>query len=711
MYGFKSYVKGVKPAAHALVAAAAAATRPSASASSSALLKLKENDHIALIGNVTADRMQHHGHLETLIHAKFPKHNLTFRNLAVAGDELTWRHRSQDFGTPDEWLGEVKADVIFAFFGFNESFKGEAGLPQFRTDLDKFLKDTLAKNYSEKGAPRVVLFGPAAAEKHRDPNIPDPAAMNANIKPYAAAMAEVARSNDVPFVDLFAPTQQLYADAAKRNESLTTNGRYLTEAGDKLIAPVISKSLFGESPPGADLETLRFAVNEKNKQWHHRYRTMDGYNVYGGRSKLEFPSGKEGEKITNYHVMQEEMTQRDVLTANRDKLVWATARGEAYALDDSNLPPTTAVPTNKPGEDPDGSHVFLSGEDAIKKMKIHAGMKVNLFASEEQFPDLVNPVQMLWDTKGRLWVSAWRNYPSRTPTSKIGDKILIFEDTDRDGKADKCTPFLDDLNCPTGFQFYKDGVLVMQAPDLWFVRDTDGDGKGDWKERVLMGLDSADSHHTTNSMCFEPGGAVYLSDGVFHRTQVETAGGVLRNNDAAIYRFEPRSGSFETHIPYGFANPHGRLFDYWGNDLVTDATGNNTYFGPLISGRLDYPNKHRDARQFWERPSRPSPGIGMITSKHFPEEFQGNLLNLNVIGFLGIYRVRTIEDGGGMRGEKADDLLSSEDPNFRPTAVTVGPDGALYFADWSNAIIGHMQHHLRDPNRDQQHGRLYRITY
>ena len=102
---------------------------------------------------------------------------------------------------------------------------------------------------------------------------------------------------------------------------------------------------------------------------------------------------------------------------------------------------------------------------------------------------------------------------------KNGDKIIILEDTNQDGRADKCTVYLDDLNCPTGFQFFKDGILLMQAPDLLFVRDTDGDGKADWKERVLMGLDSADSHHTANSLIYEPGGAILLSDGVFHGTK------------------------------------------------------------------------------------------------------------------------------------------------------------------------------------------------
>jgi len=405
------------------------------------------------------------------------------------------------------------------------------------------------------------------------------------------------------------------------------------------------------------------------------------------------------------------MSQRDVMTANRDKRVWAIAKGADLKVDDSNLPPVTKLKTNHPGPETDESFPYLGGEEAIKKMKVHSGMKVNLFASEEQFPELAKPVQMAWDTKGRLWVAVWPNYPERTPDSKVGDSLIVLEDTNGDGKADKCTHYIDDLNGPTGFQFYKDGVLVMEAPDLWFVRDTTGDGKADWQERVLMGLSSADSHHTANSMCLDPGGAVYLSDGVFHRTQVETAAGPVRNNDAAIYRYEPRTARFETYVSFDFANPHGRVFDYWGNDIITDGTGNNSYFAPAFSGHIDYPAKHHRMKQFWERPSRPCAATTLLTSRHFPDEFQGNFLNCNVISFQGIYRVKVIEDGSGLKGESKEDLVSSSDGNFRPVAVNMGPDGAIYFADWQNSIIGHMQHHLRDPNRDHAHGRIYRITY
>ncbi len=671
-------------------------------------LELKQGDHICIIGNALGDRMQHHGWLETLLVSRFPDKDLVFRNLAVSGDEITFRHRSESFGTPDEWLTRCKADVIFAMFGFNESFAGEAGLPKFKADLDTFIKETLKKDYSGKGSPRLVLFSPLAVEKLNDPNLPDAAKSNANLKVYAAAMGEVAKTNKVPFIDLFAISEKAYGGSSK---PYTFNGMHLTEYGDQMLAPAIERALFPDGPllkrDAKVLEQIRAAILEKNKQWHARYRTVDGYNVYGGRSRESYENGPGNPKITNFVVMQEEMKQRDVLTENRDKHIWAIAKGSIQPIDDSNLPPVTEIGSNRKGLPP-----YLGAEEAIKHMTVPKNCKVNLFASEEQFPELVSPVQMGWDTKGRLWVAAWKSYPERTPTSKVGDAILIFEDTDGDGRADKCKHFIDDLNCPTGFTFFKDGVLLMQAPDLWFVRDTDGDDKADTKERVLMGIDSADSHHTTNAMVLDPGGATYLSDGVFHRTQVETRAGVVRSNDGCIFRYEPLTGKFEQYVSYGFANPHGRVFDRWGNDIITDATGNENFFGPAFSGYLPYPQKHSGMPQFWARPNRPCPGTGMVSSRHFPDDWQGNFLNCNVIGFQGIWRVKVTEDGSGLKGEtREEDLVKSDDPNFRPSAVSCAPDGSIYFLDWSKQLIGHLQHHIRDPNRDKQHGRVYRITY
>jgi len=670
-------------------------------------LDLKDGDHIAIIGNTLADRMQHDGWLETYIYSANPKKDLVFRNLAVAGDEVAFRHRDENFGSPDTWLTKVKADVVMAFFGFNESFGGDAKLEKFKADLDKFLKQTKATNYSGKGSPTIVLFGPIANEKMSDPNMPDPTANNQRIEKYSAAMSAVAKDNGVVFVDLFTPSLSLFAEAARQNKSLTFNGIHLTDAGDRELAKVIFNELFDAKAPKSDFKKLRAAVVEKNQEWKARYRTVDGYNVYGGRSREAYErAGKGSPRMSNFQIMQEEMVQRDVKTANRDVRVWAVAKGSDVKVKDDNLPPVETIESNKHDPAP-----YLDPEEAIKHMKVPKGCKVELFASEVQFPKLIKPVQMNFDTKGRLWVAVWPSYPERTPTSKSGDSLLIFEDTKGVGKADKVIHYADDLNCPTGFQFYKDGVLVMQAPDLWYLRDTKGTGKADWKERVIMGMSSSDSHHTANAMVLDPAGSTYLSDGVFHRTQVETAMGPVRNDDACIYRFEPLTGKFERYAPYGFANPHGRVFDYWGTDIITDATGNNSDFGPAISGHLDYPGHHAGIKEFWNRPSRPCAGTGILTSSHFPEEYQGNFLDCNVIGFQGIFRVKMNEEGSGIKGETIEDLVKSDDPNFRPVAVAVAPDGSVYFLDWSNQIIGHLQHHIRDPLRDHSHGRIYRMTF
>ncbi|MGH8248926.1 MAG: DUF7133 domain-containing protein, partial [Gammaproteobacteria bacterium] len=384
--------------------------------------------------------MQHSGWFESLVFTQFPNYDLVFRNLGFAGDELTVRQRSEDFGSTDDWLKHEKADVVLAFFGYNESFKGPAGLGTFKKDLEKFVNETQKLNYSGKGTPRIVLFSPIAAERHTDPNFTDPAPLNRNLKLYTEAMAETAKACSVPFVDLYASSLAAYA-ASK--ESLTVNGVHLKDEGYRVLAPVMFEALFGARAPqmkGRAFEKLRAAVNEKNRMWHSRYRTMDGYNVYGGRSHLTFDG------VKNRDTMQREMEMRDVMTANRDKRVLAVAQGRDLEVKDDNLPPPIEVKTNKPGPNPDKTFPFLAGEEAIRRMKVPPGCKVSLFASEEEFPELEKPVQMAFDTRGRLWVAAWPNYPERTPQSKKGDSLLVFEDTNNDGRADKMTPFVTDLN-------------------------------------------------------------------------------------------------------------------------------------------------------------------------------------------------------------------------------------------------------------------------
>jgi lysophospholipase L1-like esterase len=707
-----------------------------------ALFELRANDHISIVGNTLAERMQYDGWLETMLHARFPKHELVIRNLGFSGDEIATRPRSKNFGTPDEWLSGVaapiggqqenrlagtntKADVVFAFFGYNESYAGPAGLDAFTRQLDEWLTHTLAQRYNGKTPPRLVLFSPIAHEDLGNPDLPDGKENNQRLGLYSRAMADVARARKVMFVDLFAASTQLYAS---NKAPLTMQGVHLNAEGDRRIAEAIDRALFGAPLKHAEphLTRLRQAVVDKNLHWFQRYRVTDGYSTYGDRAFLTFVRGtptnvnaaqaaktaKEDALPSNYDVLQRELPILDVMTSNRDRRIWAVARGGDIKsdpkIDDADTPPFVDARTNWPK-----SPVFMTGVESVAAIKPGPGLKVELFASEETFPELVNPVQMAFDTKGRLWVACWKNYPHWQPKTPMDDKLLILEDTNGDGKADKRTVFAGDLNNPTGFEFYGGGVIVAQQPNLVFLKDTNGDDRYDVREILLHGFDSADTHHAINSFTFDPGGALYMQEGIFHRTSVESPWGpVMRQFDGGVYRFEPRTWKIETFIPMNFPNPHGHVWDHWGRNIVFDATGGQPFYGPSFSTKKYYPAMETNKAP---RPGnvrvRPVGGAEILSSRHFPEAMQGNVIVLNVIGFRGLLSYKLGEDGAGLKWAEADPILQSADENFRPVDAEVGPDGALYFVDWHNPIIGHMQHNLRDTTRDRLHGRVYRVTY
>ncbi|MFM8904129.1 MAG: SGNH/GDSL hydrolase family protein, partial [Verrucomicrobiota bacterium] len=323
-------------------------------------LQLQKGDHIAFVGGGLADRQQHHGHFEALIHQAHPDHQLVIRNLGFSGDELgVPAHRSDEVPTLEYFLdmkpGQVTtkvgktdvtyhagahfhANVIFAYWGFNESFRGPEGLEAFRTNLAAWLKKHGEADYGQ-GKPRIVLFSPIANEDMKsrffDPKVT--ARNNANLAAYVKAMAEVAKTAGVPFVDLFTPSQELFAKSSVR---LTLNGIHVNADGDRALAPVQFKAVFGKTAPAVN-EKVRAAVNDKATEWHHRYRTVDQFNIYGGRSRIKY------EGVDNATVIGRELANRDVKTANRDKAVWAAAQGKAFKVSDDTLLPDVSVPPNR----------------------------------------------------------------------------------------------------------------------------------------------------------------------------------------------------------------------------------------------------------------------------------------------------------------------------------------------------------------------------
>ncbi len=658
-------------------------------------LELHKGDRIIIIGNTLAERMQYYGHFETLLHARFPELELVVHNLGWSADEVALRPRQARFNNHGHTLKDERPDVLIAAFGFNESFAGPKGLPKFRRDLERFLQESTTTKYNGKAAPRVVLLSPIAHEDLKDPHITDGKQNNVNIKLYSDAMAELAGKHGALFVDLFNPTQALYKSAG---HPLTINGIHLSDEGYRQLAPVLDRALFG--PPAstkADMKALHAAVQEKNLQFFYDYRAVNGCYIYGGRRA---PFG-----IINFPA---EFAKLRKMIQNRERRIWDIAQGKPVPpqIDDSNTGTFAHVETNFKGR----VHI-TTPEEEQKTFTLPEGYAINLFASDVAFPDLEDPVAMTFDARGRMWVTTMPSYPMYLPGRKPNDKILILDDANGDGKADSCKVFADSLHLPIGLELGGGGVYVSQMPNLMFLKDTNGDDQADVRELIMHGFDTADSHHAMHADTWGPGGALHWQEGTFLYTQVETPYGPRRCNEAGIFRWEPRTWKFDVFVSYGFANPWGHSIDAWGQNFVADASGGANYYGTAFSGQVDYPRKHGGMKQFFKMQWRPTCGCELVASRQFPHETQGDYLLNNDIGFQGILRYRVREDGSGFSGTPVEPLLRSSDPNFRPVALQFGPDGALYVVDWFNPLIGHMQHSLRDPNRDHTHGRIWRITY
>ena len=666
----------------------------------------KEGDRVVLIGNSLADRMQHDGWLETYLQVGLAglglKLDVTFRNHGFTGDRIDHRPRNQGFLTADEYLTLSKATVVFAMFGYNESFDEKP--EEFQASLLKWIEHTRSQNYSGNGRPKIVLFSPTAAQDLRNANLAETAALNSRLGAYAAAMGKAAKEADVRFVDLFTTTLHPFS---MTQAPLTINGVHLNSDGNEVVGRLIGEEFCGKRAIQSErgLEVLRAAVVDKNWHWFNRYRATDGNDVWGSRAGLKFVDGQD-----NRVVLQNELVMLDFMTMNRDKVVWAAVGGTIVAPDDSNVPAPIPVETNlaQPQEQGGVSKVgdgsYLSGEEGIAKMALAEGLTANLFASEEMFPELINPVQLGVDPKGRLWAAAWATYPKWEPLKEMGDRLLILPDENRDGVADKAITFAYVHN-PTGFEFWNGGVLVASAPDLLFLKDTDGDDVADVRYRVLGGIDSADTHHTMNNFVLGPDGFLYFQRGVFHVSNVETPWqSNQESKTSGMYRFNPRTFEFSFHA-VNSPNPHGTSFDRWGYHYATDGTGGACYqVVPEGNGAFKM-------RKLLDHTVRPVASSGILSSAQFPEKYQGNFLLCNTIAFLGMkqYTLSFDEVTGEVTGTESEDFLISEDPNFRPTDFEVGDDGAVYVSDWANAIIGHMQHNVRDPERDHAHGRIYRV--
>ncbi len=355
----------------------------------------------------------------------------------------------------------------------------------------------------------------------------------------------------------------------------------------------------------------------------------------------------------------------------------------------------------------------MAAEDQLKSFQLPPGFKIELFASE---PDIGKPMNLSFDAKGRLWVTQSQAYPFQDSTGATADRITILEDLDNDGKADRFTTFADSLNIPIGIQPVNDGAIAFSIPNVYHLVDTDGDDRVDHRKVLLSGFEYKDTHGMINNFFRGLDGWIHANHGFSNVSEVVGTDNKapVRMQSGNTFRFKP-DGSGVEFTTTGRVNPFGYAMDEFGYFYSVDCHTSPLY--QLIRG-ADYPHFGKKPTGIGFGPalmphnygSTALAGLDYYTCDQFPEAYRQSFYLGDVVKSR-VYRA-TIDMAGTTPVPKWEpDFIVSQDPWFRPVDIKVGPDGALYIADFYNRIIGHYEVPLDHPGRDRERGRIWRITY
>jgi glucose/arabinose dehydrogenase len=644
----------------------------------SAEISFQQDDTVLFYGGSMVEQLLEHGEMEARVRLAQPGKKLHFRSLAWTGDEVANRLRAEGYAAHmKELLAAWPAKVVVLGYGLNESFAGAEGLMDFRTALAGHM-DQLARQHP--GA-KFVLLSPIATEGD--------AARTAVVKLYADALAEAAEKRGALFVDLFTPT-------AQGKTPLTTNGVHLNDRGKRVLASIIATALAGEAagkPDETRVKEVAAAASQLAYYVAEVVRPKNGILYYGQRKRP--------------HERAAEMPLYMRRIEKADALVHEIAGNPGAKFADAPFIALPPLPPVTKGGSKSGVGTVKSPAEMQAEIKVADGYTLNLFASEEQFPELRAPVQIAFDARGRLWVVTMPSFPHTVPGQPQEDKIIVLEDTDHDGKADKCTTFAGGFDALDGIAFTENGALISEQSRHWLMRDTDGDGRADTKTEMLRGLDVTDSHHG-GMIATDPVGGVWFSDGVFHRSQFETPFGVHRGFDSTTYRHDLRTGRIESEWQSLTPNPWRVLFDRTGNVFQMYGGGHLLDGLPLTWTPLGIyqPYAYGNVLNYGK-----GSGAASISSPNFPDEYQQGIANGVLLGPYVVALSKCDFSQGTARASGRLNLLESPNPAFRPVDMNFGFDGALYVSDFSSAIIGHAQNPMRDARWNQAKGRIWRVVH
>lgn len=352
----------------------------------------------------------------------------------------------------------------------------------------------------------------------------------------------------------------------------------------------------------------------------------------------------------------------------------------------------------------------LSPEEALKKFQVHDGFHVELVAAE---PDLLNPVAMAFDDRGRIYVTESFEYPRRE-AGPGRDRIKILEDTNQDGRVDSVKVFAEGLNIPSGIAVGHGGVWVANAPDLLFLEDTDGDDKADKQTVVVTGFGRDDTHELPNALTWGPDGCLYGLNGVFNRSVIEQDGRIF-DFTCTMFRIDPRTRKFDLFCE-GTSNPWGIAFDLEGSPFISACVIDHLW--------------HLTESAYYHRQGGPYPphtwkaesivkhkhqmaaycGIEWFDSFAYPAAYREKLYMGNIHGScVNVDRVQ--RTGATYEGFPEKDFITADDVWFMPVAQKVGPDGCLYILDWYDRYHCYQDANADPKGVDRGKGRLYRVVY
>lgn len=653
--------------------------------------RTQAEDFTLVYGDMLVERLMESGHVESWMQLAAPDAPVYLRSLAWTGDEVGYRLRPEGFAEHlKKLLAKWPAKTVVLAAGTNESFRGAAGVSEFKLQLATYIKELQRRHPGAK----FFLMSPIAVEDGGNGGDPDPNSRNRDVELYVRAMSELAKELNFGFIDLFSASRAAYKD---KKEALTTDGIHLSDAGAQILGRAVAAGLVGEAAL-AKVDTTRVdevakAFSQKNNWVAQISRPKNAVVYYGVRRRPD----EYAAEMPRYHQLIE----------MSEKIAHDMARSAGQPFAAHTVPSLPPMAEGRRGNAGTGTGTVRTPAEEQAEFKVAEGYTVNLFASEEQFPDLRAPVQIAFDARGRLWVVTMPSFPHTVPGRPREDKILVLEDTNHDGKADTCTTFADGLDALDGVAFHERGVLISEQPRIWVMNDTNGDGKEDTRQELIRGIDMTDSHHG-GMIATDPMSNVWFCDGVFHRSQIETPFGVHRAIDATTYRLNPRTNRVETEWQSQTPNPWkitydrtGNMYQMYGDGLVLD--GSALTWTPM---GVYHPFSYAQVLGYGKGSAAMS-----ISSPNFPDEYQQGMASAALLGSFAVSISKIDFAQGIAKSSGRLDLISSKNPAFRPADLAFGFDGALYVSDFSSAIIGHAQHPMRDPQWNHTKGRIWRATY